>query len=49
MGEAALVAWELRESLPEFEARPHEQQDWLMATFRIRRKLDAVALAESVK
>jgi len=42
MLERALCAWELGESLPEFEDRPMEQQDWLLATWRTRSKLDRI-------
>jgi hypothetical protein len=40
--ERALCAWELRQSLPEFEARPEDEQDWLLAVYRTRTKLDRV-------
>jgi len=42
MLERALAAWELGESLPEFEDRPMEQQDWLLAAWRTRSKLDRI-------
>ena len=48
MGEAALTAWDVGQSLPEFERRPAEEQNWLMATRRIRQKMDAIALAEAL-
>ena len=42
MLERALCAWELGESLPTFEARTIEEQDWLLATWRTRTKLDRI-------
>ena len=38
--ERALCAWEVGESLPEFEDRPQDEQDWLLAVWRTRAKLD---------
>jgi len=41
--ERASCAWDSKgESLPEFEARPQEQQDWLLAVWRTRAKLDRI-------
>lgn len=40
--ERALCAWELRESLPQFEAREQDDQDWLLATWRTKTKLDRI-------
>ena len=48
LAEAALTAWDVGQSLPEFERRPAEEQNWLMATRRVKQKLDAVALAEAL-
>lgn len=45
MWEDANIAWELRQSLPEFQARPDEEQDWLRATYRMR---NAVSNADAV-
>jgi len=45
--ERASCAWDLRgESLPEFEERPEDQQDWLLATWRTKRKLDRIRLID---
>ena len=45
IGEAALTAWELGQTLPEFEDRPIEQQYWAIAARRIKIKASAVDLA----
>ena len=45
IGEAALTAWEMGQTLPEFEDRPIEQQYWAMATRRIKIKAAAVDIA----
>jgi hypothetical protein len=45
IGEAALTAWELGQTLPEFEERPIEQQYWAIAARRIKIKAAAVDLA----
>jgi len=47
VGEMALLALELGESIQEFEGRPREQQDWLLATRRIKAKISAIKMAES--
>ena len=47
--ERARVAWELRESLPEFEDRTDEQQNWLIATWRTMRKLDRIQSIDAAK
>jgi hypothetical protein len=44
--ERARVAWEVGESLPEFEDRPEEQQSWLLATWRTMQKISAVEAIE---
>jgi len=47
--ERARVAWEIGESLPEFEDRPDEQQNWLIATWRTLRKLDRIQAIDAAK
>jgi hypothetical protein len=44
--EKAQVAWDMRESLPEFEDRPIEQQNWLLATWRSKAKIAAIEAVE---
>ena len=40
--EKAQVAWEMRQSLPEFEARDQEEQDWLLAVWRTKAKISTI-------
>jgi len=48
--ERAQVAWELnRETLPEFEDRPLEQQNWALATWRTKKKIALIEMIESNK
>ena len=47
--ERARVAWDLGESLPEFEDRPLEQQDWLLATWRTMKKLERIQAIDAAK
>jgi len=47
--ERAKVAWDLHESLPEFEDRPQEQQDWLMATWRTMKKLERIQAIDAAR
>jgi hypothetical protein len=42
-------AWDLRESLPEFEDRPQEQQDWLLATWRTMKKLERIQAIDAAR
>ena len=44
-----MVAWDLGESLPEFEDRPQEQQDWLLATWRMMKKLERIQAIDAAK
>ena len=45
--ERAQAAWDLGETLPEFDARPDEEQDWAVATWRTMRKIDRIRVVES--
>jgi len=45
--EQAQIAWHLRESLPEFQGREPEQQQWLTATWRAMAKIRAIEAKES--
>lgn len=40
--ERAFCAWELGQSLPEFEDRSQDQQDWLLAVYRTKRKVERI-------
>lgn len=42
MLERALCAFDLGQSLPEFERRDQDDQDWLLATWRTKNKLDRI-------
>ena len=42
------MAWDVGQSLPEFERRPADEQAWLTATRRIKMKMDAIALREAL-
>lgn len=46
VSEKARVAWALGETLPEFEDRPMEQQEWAIATWRVERKMEAIGARE---
>jgi hypothetical protein len=45
--EHAQVALGLGETLPEFEERPQEQQNWAIATWRTMRRISTIELLES--
>ena len=47
--ERARVAWDVGESLPEFEDRPQEQQDWLIATWRTMKKLERIQAIDAAR
>jgi hypothetical protein len=44
-----MAAWEMKETLPEFEERPQEQQDWAVAAWRTKKKLDRISLIASLR
>jgi len=37
----------MRQSLPEFDARPLEEQEWLLAVWRTQRRISVAELIES--
>jgi hypothetical protein len=44
-----MCAWDVGQSLPEFEARPQDQQDWLLAIWRTKGKLDRIRAIDARK
>lgn len=45
--EEANIAFDLGESLPEFQERSQDQQDWLRATWRTRQRIKIIEALES--
>ena len=45
--ERAQTAWALGETIPEFDGRPPEEQDWAVAVWRTMRKIDRIRVIEA--